>query len=66
MYLYKIEIELVEADTAHLIVLAETDEKAFGYVEENLARHFVAVPATKSIAIIQKKRIEAGAGYIIE
>ncbi|CAH1222677.1 hypothetical protein PAECIP111893_04890 [Paenibacillus plantiphilus] len=64
MFLYKIEIEL-EEQTAHLIILADTDEKAFSVVESHVARHFVKMPVVKSAAIVEKKRPENGAGYFV-
>ena len=64
MFLYKIEIEMEEG-FAHLILLAESDEKAFAVVESHVARHYVKMPVVKSAAIVEKKRIEPGAGYLI-
>ncbi|UUZ79995.1 DUF3906 family protein [Paenibacillus sp. P26] len=65
MYIYKLEIELTD-QLAHLIVLAENDEQAFDYVEDQLVRHFVHNPEVKQASIIEKKRAVKGAGYIIE
>lgn len=65
MFLYRIEIEL-EDQIVVLAVAAEEDEKAFGYVESHLDRHFVKSPAVKQASILEKKRISPGAGYIIE
>ena len=64
MFLYKIEIEM-ETTSAHLIILAETDENAFSVVESHVARHYIKFPIINSIAIVEKKRTEAGAGYFI-
>jgi hypothetical protein len=65
MYLYKIEIVL-ETQTVYLIVAAETDEKAFDHVESHLVRHFIHNPVAQETVIIEKKRLDKGAGYIIE
>ncbi|EXX85517.1 hypothetical protein BG53_08030 [Paenibacillus darwinianus] len=65
MFLYKIEIEL-PGKLAHLILLADGDEKAFSYVESHVARHFVQTPEIRSTAIVEKKRLEPGSGYLIE
>lgn len=65
MFLYKIEIELKE-QLVYLLVIAESDEKAFSYVEGHLARHFIANPEVKETSIVEKKRVEKGSGYIIE
>ncbi|WP_219836054.1 DUF3906 family protein [Paenibacillus sp. R14(2021)] len=64
MFLYKIEIEM-EDTSAHLILLAETDEKAFSVVDSHVARHYIKMPILKSVAIVEKKRTEAGSGYLI-
>lgn len=65
MFLYKIEIELLDK-MAYLILLAETDETAFSVVESHVTRHFIKQPEIRSIAIVEKKRLEAGNGYVIE
>jgi hypothetical protein len=65
MFMYKLEIELQE-QTVYLVVIAESDEKAFEYVEAQLTRHFIASPKVKSAAIVEKKRVEKGSGYVIE
>jgi len=65
MYLYRIEIELAE-QLVYLIVVAETDEKAFSYVESHMDRHFLAAPAQIEVSILEKKRLDKGAGYVIE
>jgi hypothetical protein len=65
MFLYKIELVL-EAQTVYLIVAAENDEKAFDYVEPHLSKHFFHNPLVKEAAIIEKRRLDKGAGYVIE
>lgn len=65
MFLYKIEITL-EDQLVYLIVVAESDQAAFGYAEGHLARHFVKLPLVKETVIVEKKRIEKGSGYVIE
>ncbi|REE82728.1 MULTISPECIES: DUF3906 family protein [Paenibacillus] len=64
MFLYKIEIEM-EDSSAHLILLAETDEKAFSVVDSHVERHYLKKPVLKQVAIVEKKRTEAGNGYLI-
>ncbi len=65
MHLYKLEIVL-EEQTVYLLVVAENEEKAFGYVDEHLAFQFVKRPEVKEVSLIQKKSLRAGQGYIIE
>lgn len=64
MFLYKIEIELAD-QMAYLIVLADSDEKAFSYVESHVVRHYVTNPEVKQVSIVEKKRVEKGSGYFI-
>ncbi len=65
MYLYKIEMELAD-QLAYLIVIADSEEKAFSYVEGHVARHFIASPEIRQLTIVERKRIEPGSGYVIE
>jgi hypothetical protein len=65
MFLYKIEL-ILETQTVYLIVAAENDEKAFDYVEPHLGKHFIRNPLVKEAAIIEKRRLDKGAGYVIE
>ncbi|NEW08738.1 DUF3906 family protein [Paenibacillus sp. SYP-B3998] len=65
MFMYRMEIELQE-QLAYFIVLSETDEKAFQYAEEHLERHFIAKPKVYQLTVLEKKRVHAGSGYVIE
>ncbi|MCZ8512070.1 DUF3906 family protein [Paenibacillus filicis] len=65
MYIYKMEVELKDQEV-HLIVIAENDEQAFDFLEEQLVKHFVNNPEVISASIIEKKRAVKGAGYVIE
>ncbi|MBD2846037.1 DUF3906 family protein [Paenibacillus sp. IB182496] len=65
MYLYKIELEQTNG-LSWLIVLAETDEQAFEAVDANLEKHYIKKPAVRSAAIIEKKRVVSGNGYILD
>jgi hypothetical protein len=65
MFLYKLEIELTDRKAA-IIVLSESDEKAFAYAESHLTRHFIKTPDIKEMVIVEKKRVEKGSGYVID
>jgi hypothetical protein len=65
MYMYRMEIELVD-QLVYFVVLSDSDEQAFTYAEEHLIRHFIANPMVKQLSIVEKKRIQAGSGYLIE
>lgn len=71
MFLYKLEIKLdfgqsPDPSIANLIVLADSDESAFGYAEGHLVRHYVKLPHVLETAIVEKKRVEKGNGYVVE
>jgi hypothetical protein len=65
MYMYKLEVELKE-QKVYVIVMAEHDEQAFEYLEEQLVRHFVHNPEVTEASIIEKKRAVKGSGYVLD
>lgn len=65
MFMYKLEIKLSETN-ACLIVLADSDEAAFGYVEGHLVRQYIKKPEVLETVIVEKKRVEKGSGYVVE
>ncbi|WP_438432027.1 DUF3906 family protein [Gorillibacterium sp. sgz500922] len=65
MFLYKLEAKTADQRLS-VVVLAETDDKAFQSAESQLIRHFVAPPGIEELAIVEKKRAEKGAGYVLE
>jgi hypothetical protein len=65
LLLYKIEIQLPDRQI-HLVLVSDSDDNAFGSVESMVARHYIKMPEIRSIAIVEKKRIEPGSGYLIE
>ena len=67
VFLYKLEVILAEDKLMTIIVVANSDEKAFSYAENNLVRHTIAPPQIKEMSIVQKKVIErGGVGYVVE
>lgn len=66
-YLYKLEVVLQENRLLTVIVISDSDEKAFTYAESNLLRHTVAPPKIRELSIVQKKPLgRGGVGYVIE
>lgn len=65
MYLYKLEIELADR-SVFLVLVADSDETAFDYMEDHLARTYTVVPDVKQAAIVEKKRVTKGAGYLVD
>lgn len=65
MYLYKIEVELRDRNI-HLVLLADQDKEAFDQIEGLLARYYVKMPEVLEAAIVEKKRVSKGAGYVLD
>ncbi|WP_058303500.1 DUF3906 family protein [Gorillibacterium timonense] len=65
MFLYKLEA-VTSDQLLHVVILAETDEQAFAGAESQLVRHYVAPPVIEELVIVEKKRAEKGAGYVLE
>ncbi len=66
-YLYKLEAVLEENKLMTIIVMADSDAKAFTYAENNLLRHTIAPPRVKELSIVQKKPMtRGGVGYVVE
>jgi hypothetical protein len=66
MFLYKIQVQHEDGDLSTVVVLAENDEKAFSSAQNQLDRHYVKPKKAKEIAMIEKKRTDRGAGFVIE
>ncbi|PWK11251.1 uncharacterized protein DUF3906 [Tumebacillus permanentifrigoris] len=66
MYLYKLEAKGKGFSDAHVIVLAEDEEKAFAAADELLQRNALALIEVQEIAIVEKKRAEKANGYVVE
>ena len=66
MFLYKLEREVEsEAGVIQAVVVADTDERAFESAEALLLRHFGKPVIPSASALVEKKRIEQGSGYVI-
>lgn len=66
-YLYKLEAELGEGRLLTVVVLAQSDERAFSTAENNILRHTIAPPGIKQLSLVEKKPIgRQGVGYVIE
>lgn len=66
-YLYKLEAILEEGRLLTVVVIANSDERAFGTAENNLLRHTVSPPRIKELSLVEKKPIgRQGVGYVVE
>jgi hypothetical protein len=66
MYLYKVEAKGKGFPDAHVIVLAEDEEKAFTAAEDLLQKSALGFIEVTEIAIVEKKRAEKANGYVLE
>lgn len=67
VFLYKLEATLAEGKLMTIIVVANSDEKAFTFAENNLVRHTIAPPKIQELSIVEKKLLSrGGVGYVIE
>jgi hypothetical protein len=66
-YLYKLEAVLEEGRLLTVVVIANSDERAFGFAENNLLRHTVSPPKIKELSLVEKKPLgRQGVGYVVE
>ncbi|HDR4664654.1 DUF3906 family protein [Bacillus anthracis] len=48
-----------------VVVVAESEEKAFKMAEIELEKHFLPLPEVKEIALFEKKKIRKSAAFVI-
>jgi hypothetical protein len=66
-YLYKLEAVLAEQRLLTVIVIAQTDERAFSSAENQLLRHTIVPPKVEQLSIVEKKPLgRSGVGYVVE
>ncbi|PJN89811.1 DUF3906 family protein [Bacillus sp. mrc49] len=64
MNLYRFEVTIAEVPT-HVIIVADSDEKAFQLVDVELEKHFLKMPDVEDISLYEKKQLTNGAGFIL-
>ena len=64
MDLYRFEAVL-ENRIVPIVVVAESEEKAFKMAEIELEKHFLPLPEVKEIALFEKKKIRKSAAFVI-
>jgi hypothetical protein len=65
VYLYRFEVNLID-QAVPVIIAARDDEHAFRLVEDELEKHFLAVPQSMDIILHEKKRLGSGTGFVLE
>ena len=64
MDLYRFEAVL-ENSIVPIVVVAESEEKAFNMAEIELEKHFLPLPEVKEISLFEKKKIRKGGAFVI-
>ncbi|GAB6492202.1 hypothetical protein OA45_00237 [Bacillus sp. UMTAT18] len=64
MDLYRFEAVLGNS-IVPIVVVAESEEKAFKMAEIELEKHFLPLPEVKEIALFEKKKIRKSAAFVI-
>lgn len=66
MFLYRLEATGKGFAPSKVIVLAESEEGAFQAAEALLERNALGLIEVEEFALVEKKRVESGNGYVIE
>ncbi|MBO0998568.1 DUF3906 family protein [Bacillus sp. SD075] len=64
MNLYRFEVTIKEKPI-HVIIVADSDEKAFELVDIELEKHFLKMPEVYDISLYEKRKIKNGAGFVL-
>ncbi|AZV59662.1 DUF3906 family protein [Peribacillus castrilensis] len=64
MNLYRFEVTIKEKPI-HVIIVADSDEKAFELVDIELEKHYLKMPEVDDISLYEKRKIKNGAGFVL-
>ncbi|AOH55086.1 DUF3906 family protein [Peribacillus muralis] len=64
MNLYRFEVT-IDDDPIHVVIVADSDEKAFQLVDVELEKHFLKMPDVDDISLYEKKKLKNGAGFVL-
>ncbi|MEE3952482.1 DUF3906 family protein [Peribacillus frigoritolerans] len=64
MNLYRFEVTIKEKPI-HVIIVADSDEKAFELVDIELEKHYLKMPEVNDISLYEKRKIKNGAGFVL-
>jgi hypothetical protein len=64
MNLYRFEVTIKEKPI-HVIIVADSDEKAFDLVDNELEKHYLKMPEVDDISLYEKRKIKNGAGFVL-
>lgn len=66
MFLYRLEASGQGFPASQVVVVAEDEEQAFQAAESLLERNALGLIQIKDMAIVEKKRVDKGSGYVLE
>ncbi|MCP1494920.1 hypothetical protein J2Y73_004951 [Peribacillus frigoritolerans] len=64
MNLYRFEVT-IKGKPIHVIIVADSDEKAFELVDIELEKHYLKMPEVDDISLYEKRKIKNGAGFVL-
>lgn len=64
MNLYRFEVTIKEKPI-HVIIVADSDEKAFDLVDIELEKHYLKTPEVDDFSLYEKRKIKNGAGFVL-
>ncbi|MED3760433.1 DUF3906 family protein [Peribacillus frigoritolerans] len=64
MNLYRFEV-IFKEKPIHVIIVADSDEKAFELVDIELEKHYLKMPEVDDISLYEKRKIKNGAGFVL-
>jgi hypothetical protein len=62
--LYRFEVT-TEAEVIPVVIVADSEEKAFRAVEIELEKYFLRLPSIRDITLYEKKRIQSSTGFVL-
>lgn len=65
MFLYKLEVSLSDRQVV-MIIMGDSDQEVMDSVEDHLSKHYIGTPDIVEIALVEKRRANKGAVYVIE
>lgn len=66
MYLYRIEVTYADHSRSEVVVLHESEEKAFRSAGNQLEHHNLPPKKIQELVLVEKKPASAGRGFVVD
>lgn len=66
MFLYKLEVALKDGRNVVVIIMGDNDAEVMESLDVHLSKHFIGAPEVLEAALVEKRRANKGAAYVIE